>query len=297
MKYCDDYAALLDLYVDGELSPGEMARVQAHLDVCPDCRAYVDDALAIRAAFPDVEDTPVPGGFAEGVMSAIQASPQPEAVPKKERRHWMRVLLPLAACCAIVVLLRNGIPSMGAKTESAMDTSAAMTTADSAAADDADNSAVFYGAAETAEESETGDIATAAMDRQAPRLDPGETSPAASNDDLSVKMETTDDSSGSSAPTGASGNPHAPLETAKSETDAVNSETTYFTTLILPPEAADLLAEYTPFEEDEIYASYALPGEAYEELLTQLFSFDFTEQLHPEVYSDSDTFLVLLRHS
>ena len=53
MKYCENFAALLDPFVDGELSPDEMARVQAHLDGCPACRAYVDDALAIRASFPD----------------------------------------------------------------------------------------------------------------------------------------------------------------------------------------------------------------------------------------------------
>ena len=60
MKYCEDFAALLDPFVDGELTPDEMARVQAHLDECPACRAYVDDVLAIRAAFPDVEDTELP---------------------------------------------------------------------------------------------------------------------------------------------------------------------------------------------------------------------------------------------
>ena len=45
MKYCEEYAALLDLFVDGELSLEEMLEVQAHLDECPACRAYVDDAL------------------------------------------------------------------------------------------------------------------------------------------------------------------------------------------------------------------------------------------------------------
>ena len=39
MKYCENFAALLDPFVDGERSPGEMARVQAHLDECPACRA------------------------------------------------------------------------------------------------------------------------------------------------------------------------------------------------------------------------------------------------------------------
>ena len=31
MRPCDEYAALLDAYVDGELSPEEMIRVQVHL--------------------------------------------------------------------------------------------------------------------------------------------------------------------------------------------------------------------------------------------------------------------------
>lgn len=129
MKYCDDYAALLDLYVDGELSPAEMADVQAHLDTCPGCRAYVDDALAIRAAFPHAEDTEVPAGFAEGVMAAIRAqsaSQQPQAAPQK--RKLSKILLPLAACCAIVLLVRGvGFPG-GSKSESPADTAAPMMT-------------------------------------------------------------------------------------------------------------------------------------------------------------------------
>ncbi|MDO4315248.1 MAG: zf-HC2 domain-containing protein, partial [Oscillospiraceae bacterium] len=108
MKYCDDYAALLDLFVDGELSPAEMADVQAHLDGCPGCRAYVDDALALRAAFPDAEDTEVPAGFAEGVMAAVRAQDapeQPQSAPQK--RKLAQILLSLAACCAIVLLVRG----------------------------------------------------------------------------------------------------------------------------------------------------------------------------------------------
>lgn len=103
MRPCDEYAALLDLYVDGELSPQEMVRVQEHLDLCPGCQSYVDDALAMRAAFPDVEDTEVPEGFAESVCAVIQAA---DTAPKRNRRRrWVKTLLPMAACCAIVVLL------------------------------------------------------------------------------------------------------------------------------------------------------------------------------------------------
>ena len=104
MKYCDDYAALLDLYVDGELSPEEMSRIQEHLEQCPGCRAYVDDALAIRAAFPDVEDVEVPAGFAEGVMARIQTE---AGSKKKQSTPWRKVLPTLAACCALVILLQK----------------------------------------------------------------------------------------------------------------------------------------------------------------------------------------------
>ena len=79
MKNCENYAALLDPFIDGELSPDEAARVQAHLDECPVCRAYVDDALAIRSAFPDAEDTELPEGFTKTVMARIRAEAAPRA--------------------------------------------------------------------------------------------------------------------------------------------------------------------------------------------------------------------------
>ena len=115
MKYCETFAALLDPFVDGELSPDEMARVQAHLDGCPACRAYVDDALAIRAAFPDAEDTPVPDGFSESVMARIRAETVSQ---KRKNRSWLKALASLAACCAIV-LLAAPMFSHGSKTEAA----------------------------------------------------------------------------------------------------------------------------------------------------------------------------------
>ena len=103
-------AALLDPYIDGELSPEETARVREHLHTCDGCRAYVQAALAIRDAFPEAEDTPVPDGFAAGVMAAIRA----DAAPRKRRRpRWAKTLLPLAACCAVVVLAVSGLPRPG----------------------------------------------------------------------------------------------------------------------------------------------------------------------------------------
>ena len=108
MKYCMEYAALLDLYVDGELSQEEMAQVQAHLADCPGCQVYVDDALLIRAEFPDVESVKVPEGFTEDVMKRIQADSKAEGNGQKKRRRWLSRLVPLAACCALAVFLYDG---------------------------------------------------------------------------------------------------------------------------------------------------------------------------------------------
>jgi len=112
MKYCEEYAALLDLFVDGELPPCEMERVRAHLETCPGCRAYVDDALVIRAGSPDVEDTAVPEGFAEGVMKRIREEAGKDAKIAELKRRSVRrragSLTALAACCTLVILLRTG---------------------------------------------------------------------------------------------------------------------------------------------------------------------------------------------
>ncbi len=107
MEICNEFAALLDAFVDGELSPEEAVTVQEHLHTCPACQAYVDDALAIRAAFPTVEDTAVPADFADSVMAAIGAQSAPKA---KKQPHWGRLMLPLAACFALVLVVRFADP-------------------------------------------------------------------------------------------------------------------------------------------------------------------------------------------
>ncbi len=111
MKYCEAYAALLDPYVDGELSGEEAARVRAHLADCPGCIAYVEDALAIRAAFAEIEDMEPPENFTGGVMAAIEAlesEREAERRPPSRTMGWKKVLLPLAACFALVAVLRYG---------------------------------------------------------------------------------------------------------------------------------------------------------------------------------------------
>ena len=170
MKHCETYAALLDLYVDGELSLEEMLEVQAHLDECPACQSYVDDALDMRAAFPDAGETEVPEGFAAGVMAKIQAVPA--APRKKKKTPWVGVLASLAACCAIVILQQNG-PLPGGGNDSA---SVAYDVAAEETVTECDDAATYATAEESVEE--------AAMDTTT-----AESGTYAQNDPMETRME------------------------------------------------------------------------------------------------------------
>ena len=135
--------ALLDAFVDGELTAAEMAEVQAHLAECPGCQAYVDDALAIRADFPTADSTELPADFTDHIMQAVAKTPQSR--PKKQ--PWGK-LAAAAACLAVIVLVQYGagLSSRNTSNEAAAytaDCAAAESTversADASSGDDADS--------------------------------------------------------------------------------------------------------------------------------------------------------------
>lgn len=106
MKLCEQYAPLLDSFVDGELAEHEAAVVREHLAACAACAAYVSDALAIRAAFGDMEEPEVPDGFADGVMAVIRAN----AAPRKKAHRALKTMASLAACAALVFAAVRVLP-------------------------------------------------------------------------------------------------------------------------------------------------------------------------------------------
>ena len=135
--------ALLDAFVDGELTAAEMAEVQAHLAECPDCQAYVDDALAIRADFPTAESTELPADFTDHIMQAVAKTPQ----SRPKTQPWGK-LAAAAACLAVIVLVQYGagLSSRNTSNEAAAytaDCAAAESTversADASSGDDADS--------------------------------------------------------------------------------------------------------------------------------------------------------------
>lgn len=135
-------AALLDAFVDGELTAAEMAEVQAHLAECPGCQAYVDDALAIRADFPTADSTELPADFTDHIMQAVAKTPQ----SRPKTQPWGK-LAAAAACLALIVLVQYGAGlSRSASNEAAAytaDCAAAESTeersADASSGDDADS--------------------------------------------------------------------------------------------------------------------------------------------------------------
>lgn len=100
MKYCEEYAALLDAYADGECTPEEQERVRAHLDTCAGCRAYLQTVQLMKDAFPAAEDADVPEGLADGVMAAVRAHAAPQ---RRTTRQQLKRWLPLCACLALAV--------------------------------------------------------------------------------------------------------------------------------------------------------------------------------------------------
>ena len=261
MKYCENFAALLDPFVDGELSPDEMARVQAHLDGCPACRAYVDDALAIRASFPDAEDTPVPDGFAESVMARIraEAASQAEAAPqKKTSRPWLKALASLAACCAIV-LLAAPMFSHSSKTE------AAPAEAPAAAADTA---------------ASTERAMEFALTEEAPA---GESAEESREDLASSKLYDAAPSPSAAADSGATA--------YFTEADPASWLT------LTAEEAGSLLADFTPAEETETELRYELTSGELETLLAALSEAGIVPsgELHPTEMEDSYVLVIVTK--
>lgn len=263
MKYCEEYAALLDLFVDGELPPGEMARVQAHLENCPGCRAYVDDALAIRAGFPDTEDTVVPEGFAEGVMERIRRDAERERkvveLKRKSIRRRAGTLGALAACCALVVLVRSGSGGWNGSRDTAETVTAGAGESVSAAYDT--NGDVENGIAPQAAMEEAQDRYGAVEEPAEEKLETRMTSMDGERRDSTKAAERSDCGE---LPTAAS-----PAEAApETEEDVIRGgEAALYLTA---EEAGELLDGFAPVWEDSVSSRYELSAEEYRALLEAL---------------------------
>lgn len=267
MKYCEEYAALLDLFVDGELAPEDMKRVGDHLTGCPGCQAYVDDALAIRACFPDAEETVVPEGFAGGVMERVRkASGRERKIVEMKRRgvrRWLGTAAALAACCALVVLVRTG---PGGDTAAPAGNAAC----DITGVIESEGGGIAPQAAPEPKEDPSED-----MPEEAVRAAPAARSKAAElyNDEVTLKAAL------------AEAAPEAAMDDEQFHVCPPASEKTLYLTR---EEAGELLDGFAPIWESAVEWRYELNGEEYRALLEAL---DRQEELPEE---EEGPFLVVV---
>ena len=105
MAYHDEYVELISAAVDGALSPAQQEKLEAHLALCPECRALYEELTALYAALLDLPPVEVPAGLTERIMAAVAAEqvlPFAPAEKKKPAAHWQRWLAS-AAVLAVVI--------------------------------------------------------------------------------------------------------------------------------------------------------------------------------------------------
>ena len=99
---CNKYLELLALRLDSGLTGEEEKALEAHLAVCPDCRAAGAQLAALQEGFPELEEIEAPEGFAQGVMDRIREEARPKVIPLFKRPQ-VRALAGLAACLVLVI--------------------------------------------------------------------------------------------------------------------------------------------------------------------------------------------------
>lgn len=108
MNHCEKYEELCSAALDHMLTAQEKEELDAHLTVCPSCRAYLEDLQEMRALWKELE-VPVPNELHEKMMGAIEAEIAKTIVQTPQRtRGRPPVFTMLAAAAACVMLAVSG---------------------------------------------------------------------------------------------------------------------------------------------------------------------------------------------
>lgn len=109
---CEEFAALFEDCLMGELPRSEAERLEAHLGACGDCRAALDDMRIAARLVSAFEPVPDPGaGFAHTVMARIDVA---ERWLREQRSFWrpfeaLAWRLAFTAVLALAFLFAYGI--------------------------------------------------------------------------------------------------------------------------------------------------------------------------------------------
>ncbi len=106
MAHCDEYIELISAAIDGALSPAETERLNAHLALCPECKALFEELTAIHTALGDLPPVETPADLTHRIMAAVAAEQVIPFAPmgkKNTPRRW-RQWAASAAVLAVVLM-------------------------------------------------------------------------------------------------------------------------------------------------------------------------------------------------
>ena len=93
---CPTCEAMVDAYVDGELTATESADFERALAVCPDCRERLDSARAIGGLLRELPTEPAPDLLRARIERELRGIARP-----RERMRWMAIAASLIVAVAI----------------------------------------------------------------------------------------------------------------------------------------------------------------------------------------------------
>ena len=110
MLSCEEALEQMSQALDSPLTGEEQG---AHLACCPACRADWAALRELHQAMGELEETPVPEGFADRVLARVREAARPAKVVPLWRRPQWKAAAGLAACAVICVGLYYGADRLG----------------------------------------------------------------------------------------------------------------------------------------------------------------------------------------
>ena len=132
MKHCEEYAALLSAFADGEVTQQEHQEVLCHMERCEGCREYLADIMAAKeeVACPVPQ---LPEDFSDQVMWRVKREKSKKA---KKSRRVMTAVASAAACLVLVMALPYVLGGVGVDDTAAESTVIADSVADGMTAEE-----------------------------------------------------------------------------------------------------------------------------------------------------------------
>ncbi len=108
---CDDFAADLVAYLDGELGDADRARIEAHLGTCLACRRELEQFRRLRALIDGVRPLDLSTDFADRMWQRLD--PLPTRAPRRRTRAVLWAAPTLAAAAALALVWYSQVARLG----------------------------------------------------------------------------------------------------------------------------------------------------------------------------------------